>query len=517
MFSQKDLAQIKQKGMTLKQIEQQIENFRTGFPFVKLVAPAAKGQGIHVFKESELEDLQDYYNEAMPGLNPVKFVPASGAASRMFKHLFSFLEWYDRSETAIEKLEADKTFNSVYHFLKNIYRFAFIKDLKNALEQDGLNLDVLLSERKYDVIIVYLLTDKGLGYAGLPKGLLKFHQYDGFSRMALGEHLVEGAHYVRKDDDTVNVHFTVSAEHRKKFLQGVEIVQSGYEASYGVKYRIDFTEQKPSTDTIAVNPDNTPFREKDGSLHFRPGGHGALIENLNDLKADIIYIKNIDNVVPDRLKDTTYLYKRAIGGLLLSLQQQTHAYLRALETGKISAVELNEIIAFSVQELMIRFPETFDRLSLSEKITYLFGQLNRPIRVCGMVKNEGEPGGGPFWVENQQGKVSLQIVESSQIDHADSLQADIAKESTHFNPVDLVCAVRDYKGRKFDLLKYVDPSTGFISTKSKDGRDLKAQELPGLWNGAMADWITVFVEVPIITFNPVKTVNDLLREQHLNR
>lgn len=517
MFTQKDIAQIRQKGMTLKQIEQQIENFRVGFPYVKLVAPATKGHGIHVFRESELEDLQDHFNQTSPSMGLVKFVPASGAASRMFKHLFTFLEWYDGSEAAVARLAEDQDFNSVYYFLKNIYRFAFIKDLKNALERDGLNLEVLMADKKYDVVINYLLTDKGLAYAELPKGLLKFHQYDGFSRMALGEHLVEGAHYVCKANGEVNVHFTVSNEHRDKFLQGVEMVQSGYEASYGVKYRIGFSEQKSSTDTIAVDPDNNPFREKDGSLHFRPGGHGALIENLNDLKEDIIFIKNIDNVVPDRLKETTYLYKCAIGGLLLRLKEQAHGYLNVLESKQVGAVELNEIIAFAVKELMVKFPDAFDKMSLAEKAAYLFEQLNRPIRVCGMVKNEGEPGGGPFWVENQQGQVALQIVESSQIDHDDPDQVQIAQEATHFNPVDLVCSVLDYKGRRFDLLEYVDPSTGFISTKSKDGRELKAQELPGLWNGAMANWITVFVEVPIITFNPVKTVNDLLREQHLNR
>lgn len=279
MFTQKDIAQIRQKGMTLKQIEQQIENFRVGFPYVKLVAPATKGHGIHVFRESELEDLQDHFNQTSPSMGLVKFVPASGAASRMFKHLFTFLEWYDGSEAAVARLAEDQDFNSVYYFLKNIYRFAFIKDLKNALERDGLNLEVLMADKKYDVVINYLLTDKGLAYAELPKGLLKFHQYDGFSRMALGEHLVEGAHYVCKANGEVNVHFTVSNEHRDKFLQGVEMVQSGYEASYGVKYRIGFSEQKSSTDTIAVDPENNPFREKDGSLHFRPGGHGALIEN----------------------------------------------------------------------------------------------------------------------------------------------------------------------------------------------------------------------------------------------
>jgi len=515
MFTQKDLEQIRQRGMTVKQVEKQIADFRTGYPFVQLVEPASKGKGIHVYNESLLNEMKEFYLNNSPQREIIKFVPASGAASRMFKHLFEFLDWYDGSKEAISRLEADKSFNSVYYFLKNLSKFAFIRDLKETLAKDGFQLSDLMNEKKYNVIISYLLTDKGLGYADLPKGLLMFHQYDGFSRMAIGEHLVEGAHYACSESGKVNVHFTISPEHRTKFNQFIERRQAGYESSYKVKYNIVFSEQKLSTDTVAVDMENEPFRDADGKLVFRPGGHGALIENLNDLKSDVIFIKNIDNVVPDRLKEPTYLYKRVIGGLLLTLQQKTFAFLRLLETKQVNAVELNEIIEFAERDLMIKISEEFDKMTLPEKAEYLFKRLNRPMRVCGMVKNEGEPGGGPFWVKNQNGEISLQIVESSQINMKDEAQKKIALEATHFNPVDLVCAVRDYKGKQFDLRNYVDQSTGFISIKSKDGRDLKAQELPGLWNGAMADWITVFVEVPIITFNPVKTVNDLLRDQHL--
>lgn len=515
MLSQKDTEQIRQRGMTIKQVENQIENFRKGFPFVSLVAPSSKGHGIHVFNEIMLEEFRDFFLSNAPQREILKFVPASGAASRMFKHLFEFLEWYDGSDTSISRLESDKSFNSVHYFLCHLKKFAFIKDLTQVLQKDGFQLSDLLKSKRYDVIITYLLTNKGLGYAELPKGLLMFHQYDGFSRMAVGEHLVEGAHYARDKNGNVKIHFTVSPEHRQRFLDFIERRQAGYESSYNVKYDIKFSEQKPSTDTIAVDMENSPFREGDGKLHFRPGGHGALIENLNDLKGDIIFIKNIDNVVPDRLKEPTYLYKRVIGGLLISLQEKTHSFLKTLETKRVNAIELNEIIAFAVKELMIELNEQFDKMSIAEKCDYLFDRLNRPIRVCGMVKNEGEPGGGPFWVKDSKGEVSLQIVESSQINIKDPEQQKIASEASHFNPVDLVCAVKDYKGNQFDLRKFVDPSTGFISIKSKDGRNLKAQELPGLWNGAMANWITVFVEVPIITFNPVKTVNDLLRDQHL--
>jgi len=312
----------------------------------------------------------------------------------------------------------------------------------------------------------------------------------------------------------VNIHFTISPEHKTKFDQFIERRKKEYEFSYGVKYNIGFSEQKPSTDIIAVDMNNEPFREDDGKLHFRPGGHGALIENLNDLKGDIIFIKNIDNIVPDRLKEPTTLYKQVIGGLLIELQEKTFEYLRLLEDGKVDADKLNEIATFAERDLMIQFPDRFNRMSLSQKTYYLFERLNRPMRVCGMVKNEGEPGGGLFWVKNSKDEVSLQIVEFSQINLQDAQQKQLAMEATHFNPVDLVCAVRDFKGNQFELTNYIDHTTGFISVKSKDGRDLKAQELPGLWNGAMADWITVAVDVPIITFNPVKTINDLLREQH---
>lgn len=515
MFTARDLEQIRLRGMTPEQVEKQLENFRKGFPPADLVSPAVRGDGIHVFNEEQIQQLQDYYHQNLSQYDIIKFVPASGAATRMFKHLFEFLEWFDGSEASFQRLEQDKGFQSVYHFLKNIQRFAFIRDLKNVLTRDGYDLSKLMNERNYRTVIEYLLFDKGLGYASLPKALLMFHQYDGFSRMAIGEHLAEAAQYVRKPDNTVKVHFTVSPEHLEKFYQYLDRRLGGYESMYGVKYFVEFSQQKPSTDTIAVDMDNQPFRESDGSLHFRPGGHGALIENLNDLDEEIIFIKNIDNVVPDRLKEPTIKYKKVIGGLLLQLVEKTRRYLQQLETRELSPDDLRRIATFARTDLMIRLPEDFDQWSTETKVSYLFAKLNRPIRVCGMVKNEGEPGGGPFWVRNSKGEISLQIVESSQINMNDEQQKKIALSATHFNPVDLVCCIKDYKGNKFDLTRFIDPSTGFISIKSKDGRELKAQELPGLWNGAMADWITVFVEVPIITFNPVKTINDLLREQHL--
>lgn len=516
MLTTKDLEQIKEKGISQSLIETQIKNFKRGFPFAKLTAPATKNHGIRVFEETETNELAAFYNAEMPNYQLLKFVPASGAASRMFKHLFEFMETYKGSPEELEEFNSNRSFNSVWYFIENLRKFAFFEDLKAALKADKFDLYKLLEEKKYAIIIEYLLTEKGLGYAYLPKGLLKFHRYDDFARMALGEHLVEGAHYAMNANREVHVHFTVSPEHRKKFNEAVEEVVPAYEKKFNVKYHVSFSEQKPSTDTLAVDMHNEPFRNLDGTILFRPGGHGALIENLNDLKGDIIFVKNIDNIVPDRLKEPTYLYKKVIGGLLIRLRKKSFDYLKKIEKGETNPVLLNEITWFAKNELMLQLPDDFEGLNQEEKITTLFNLMNRPIRVCGMVKNEGEPGGGPFWVENSKGDVSLQIVESSQIDASDPGQKEIVQKATHFNPVDLVCSVRDYTGKPFDLTKFVDPETGFISIKSKDGKNLKAQELPGLWNGAMADWITVFVEVPIITFNPVKTVNDLLREQHQN-
>ncbi len=516
MLTTQDKNQISEKGISEMLIEKQIENFKKGFPFARLVAPASKGHGVQVFLESETHALAAFYQKQVVSYKLLKFVPASGAASRMFKHLFEFMGSYQGTVADIEKLNSDQSFNSVWYFLHHIQEFAFYADLKMALQKDGYELEKLLAEKNYALIIEYLLSEKGLGYANLAKGLLKFHHYEDFARMALSEHLVEGAHYARNADGEVHIHFTVSPEHRQKFDEAIVVVKPLYEEKYNVKYFITFSEQKPATDTLAVDMQNEPFRESDGNLLFRPGGHGALIENLNELNGDIIFVKNIDNIVPDRLREPTYLYKKVIGGLLIKLREKTEEYLENLSCHKVGSDALSEIVDFSRKDMMLQLSEGFDDLEKEQKTQVLFKLLNRPIRICGMVKNEGEPGGGPFWVRNTKGEVSLQIVEASQIDMDDESQGKIVAEATHFNPVDLVCSVRDYKSKPFDLKKYVDPATGFISIKSKDGKNLKAQELPGLWNGAMADWITVFVETPIITFNPVKTVNDLLREQHLN-
>ncbi len=501
-------------SLDIQTIEQQLENFKKGFPYVNLVKPAFVKDGITVFEKEEIEQYAKIFDEAIKFRKVLKFVPASGVASRMFQHLFLFRDKYKGSDKDILALESDKNFNSVYRFIREIRKFAFYNDLKKIMTANHLNIDECMQNHDYATIINYLLDENGLGYGTLPKGLLKFHHYGDASRTAIEEHLVEAAHYAIGADNIASIHFTLSPEHIEKFNQHIQSVQELYEKQFKVRFKIGFSIQKPSTDTVAVDMENEFFRNGDRKILFRPGGHGALIENLNDLNEDIIFIKNIDNIVPDKLKELTFLYKKMIGGYLISLQQKTFEYLHLLENAKIDDGILDEIIDFAHQYLMIRQQEDFEEMSRNDKINFLYHKLNRPIRVCGMVKNEGEPGGGPFWVRNSRGETTLQIVESSQINLNDSGQMLVFTAATHFNPVDLVCGLRNYKGEAFDLKDFIDPSTGFISIKSKDGRHLKAQELPGLWNGAMAEWISVFVEVPIITFNPVKTINDLIRVEH---
>ncbi len=477
MFTPTDLSQIEGHGLTLEAVERQIENFKRGFPFLKVVRAASPGDGVRILTPEETAGFAARYDAAAAERRIVKFVPASGAATRMFKELFAFVGGGQRTP-GIDRL------------LENIDKFAFWPELKT-----------LLPEGADDRTIVEYIVKKGLCYGSKPKGMVTFHAYDDGARKAVEEHLAEGAMYARGAGGEVAIHFTVSQEHMDLFRNLLAEKQAKYEAKYGVKYCISFSVQKPSTDTIAVNPDNTPFRTDDGRLLFRPAGHGALIENLNDIDADLIFVKNIDNVTTDARKGDTVTYKRALAGLLLTLQAEAFATLEALRKGGIEPAAAAEFIT---SKLSVRLPAEYDT-ALLERI------LDRPMRVCGMVRNEGEPGGGPFWVANADGTETLQIAESSQIAPENM---PLMQQATHFNPVDLVCCVKNARGEKYDLTRYTDPATGFISSKSAGGRDLRAQELPGLWNGAMADWTTVFVDVPITTFSPVKVVQDLLRPQH---
>lgn len=498
MLQPQDLQQLQSMGITPEQLEEELNAFRTGFPYLKLDGAATPECGIYVCPQEEINTLCDAWDAyTAEGHEVVKFVPASGAASRMFKDLFAFLSGENNAPTSdFEK-----------RFFSNITSFAFYADL-NATCQSlyGLSIEELTTQGKYKEVVAALLNAEGLGYGQKPKGLLKFHSYDNGNRTPVEEHLVEGALYAKDGKGTARIHFTVSGEHQQLFETLLKEQLPAAEKALCTKFDISLSQQKASTDTVAVTPDNEIFRTADGKMLFRPGGHGSLIENLSAIDADVVFIKNIDNVVPDRLKGDTITYKKLLAGLTVTLQKQAFAYLEKLDNEEPSAELLAEIKSFLEKNFCIK--------NLKGNAEELKAKLNRPMRACAMVKNVGEPGGGPFLAYNQDGTISLQILESSQIDMSDEKAVGMFKNGTHFNPVDLVCALKDYKGKAFDLTQYIDKSTGFISEKSKDGRELKALERPGLWNGAMSDWLTIFVEVPLSTFNPVKTVNDLLRAEH---
>ena len=501
--TRQDLEQLSQMGLTPEVVQHKIDNFKAGFPKSHLDAAATPdNRGILRLSDKEIERYEKQYRTLARGKKILKFVPASGAATRMFKDLYSFTSTY----FGVAK-NFDKEFPEVKVFLENLHTFSFFNDLKTCMESSDLDIEEYLHRGDYSTVINFLLKEQYLGYGSLPKALLKFHRYGAVQRTPLEEHIVEGALYARNSDGTVNLHFTISPEHRKAFRKKIAEVKQYYESTFGIKLNISFSEQKHYTDTIAVDEQNNPTRDENGRLIFRPGGHGALIENLNEQHADLIFVKNIDNVVPDWMKHTTVIYKQVLAGMLLELREKCFEMLRTLDD-KPDNRTLNKIIRFAKEELNIMVPEGCDSKTLH-------ALLNRPMRICGMVKNLGEPGGGPFYTIDTKGRRSLQVVESAQVNHNDPQQENIFQSSTHFNPVDLVCSTKNYCGRYFDLRKYVDPQTGFISKKTKGALTVKSQELPGLWNGAMADWITLFVEVPVATFNPVKTVNDLLRKEHL--
>lgn len=476
MFTHEEITQIEAHGLSVAAVEKQIENFRNGFPSLPVVRAAAGGDGVKQFDAESVAEREAYYTDNLKKLKTIKFVPASGAATRMFKELFEYVN-DDKRTAGIDKL------------IVNLEKFAFFPELAKFLQPQ---ID--------DKEVVRNIIIDGLAYGAKPKGLVTFHAYKEGARKPVEEHLVEAALYASSNGEA-NIHFTVSPEHQDGFEALLKERQSYYEQKFGIKYNVSFSIQSPATDTIAVNPDNTPFRTDDGKLLFRPAGHGALITNLDKLDADVVFVKNIDNVTTDERKTDTVTYKKVLAGELLRLQSRAFELLRAFERGEDVTAEAT---SFIVNDLCCKLPENASRELVIET-------LDRPIRVCGMVKNEGEPGGGPFWVRDDKGREQLQIAESSQIAAEDM---HLMKEATHFNPVDLVCGIKRYDGTKYDLTQYTDPKTGFISSKSAGGRELRAQELPGLWNGAMANWNTIFVEVPISTFSPVKVVLDLLRPEH---
>lgn len=511
LFNKPDNDQLQARGITIQQAVSQIETLGKGFPYAHLLRPCTVADGITVFDKADLKRLGGIFSQSALSGRVMKFVPASGAASRMFQLLLSVNDQSDLTPNLEELEEAEQ--RDMARFFSNIKKFAFYDDLNSVITKAGLDISASISKGQHGEVLQYLLTDKGLNYGNLPKGLIKFHNYKDHCRTAFEEHLTEAAAYAQDKNGLARVHFTVSTEHREIVEEHLEEVGRRYEKA-GTKYEISLSEQKPSTDTLAVDLENLPFRDQTGNLLFRPGGHGALLENLGELGGDIIFIKNIDNIAPDRLKGDTVAYKKALGGLLMELQNQIFRYLRELSKKQITEQLLEEIFEFVRRKFSVVPPDQFRKGSRKEKAGFLFDKLNRPLRVCGMVPSTGAPGGGPFWVGQDTKTASPQIVESSQVNLQSEDQRAIWESSTHFNPVDIVCGVRDFLGNPFDLKRFSDPIACTISVKSMDGRPLKALELPGLWNGAMSNWNTVFVEVPLSTFNPVKTVFDLLEKPH---
>lgn len=501
-FSKKDLEQIEGHNLSLAQIEKQLENFKKGFPFVNLEKPAVIGDGILQIEESNAMDYVNAFEDYAANANIVKFVPASGAATRMFKDLYDFKSSFDSKKNSLED------FPAVKEVVENIEKFAFYESLL------PLGIENALKEKDYLKVVELILEDSGLSYGQSPKATIIFHKYDDEVRTSFEEHLVEAAKYCLNDKKEVRLHFTISGNHKEKFSELLEKVKAKYEERFSCAYEIEFSEQKSSTDTVAVYLDNTLVRDNEGNIVFRPAGHGALIENLNEINADIVFIKNIDNVIHDKYKDITYKYKKVLAGILVRVKKKVDYYLNILVGLDFETSIFSEIKDFCRDSLAIEIKDLSDFKEVENYREYLLSVLNKPIRVCGMVKNEGQPGGGPFWIRRENGELSLQIVESAQVDMNSEIQKSIFNNSTHFNPVDLVCSVRNFKGEKFELTDFVDYNTGFITEKSQQANKIKVQELPGLWNGSMANWITIFVQVPLETFTPVKTINNLLDKGH---
>lgn len=504
MLTEKDLRQINDNGLTTNQIVKQIETFLRGIPFVDIVTTASINNGIQLLREAEIKKYEGYFDSKKDKKEIVKFVPASGAATRMFKFLHEFIKEFDPQKEQYRDFINRNEHSQVKLFFERINDFAFLKLVRGKIRE--LHPDYKKSTKgvRLHIFAKTMLSEEGLNFANLPKGLIPFHKYKKYTTTAFEEQLYEAAFYVAVGDD-VHLHFTFSEKDLDSFKQEFENIKNRVSRKTKKTFHITYSFQKKETNTIAVTFDNNPFRDEEGNLVFRPSGHGALLENLNDIDADLVFIKNIDNVAAQEYVTEIALYKKVLAGKLLKIQSKIFEYLHELE-GEVSLQKMKEMHTFIWNELNIK--------DIPSGKSDLIEVLNKPLRVCGVVKNTGAPGGGPFWVKDDNGNTTLQIVETSQINLEDSHQKAILQEATHFNPVDIVCGLRDYKGNKFDLQEFTDPDTGFISKKYENGKPLKALELPGLWNGSMAKWNTVFIEVPQITFNPVKTVNDLLKKEH---
>lgn len=505
MFTKKNIQQIKNHGLSEAKVLQQLQVFKKGIPFANVVAAASANKGIEIFSEEEQKHFVNLFETEKEKLELLKFVPASGAATRMFQFLHCFLEQFDCERNDIDEFLQKKENKDLKKFFKASEKFAFSDLIAESLQKKYPNFNHLEKGKQYYFFVKEMLEETGLNLNETPKGLVPFHKYGENYVTAFGEQLYEAAFYAASNA-TANLHFTVSEEHEEKFKKRYFEIQETVEKKTGVKFNISYSFQKKETDTIAATLENNAFLDENGDLLFRPSGHGALLENLNDIDADIIFIKNIDNVVAENYVETIAFQKKVLAGKLISLQRQIFDFVEKLHSQNPSEEILNNSVAFISSALKIENPS-----KEKEELLRIF---ERPIRVCGVVENTGAPGGGPFLIKDKNGNLSYQIVEMSQIDTNNTQQKQLVDKATHFNPVDLVCGVRNYKGEKYNLLDFSDPDAGFISEKSFHGKPIKALELPGLWNGAMANWNTVFVEVPLITFNPVKTVNDLLNEIH---
>jgi len=512
-FSEKDIEQIKNHGLTVDQVKKQIQQFKQGINFANVNSAATIGDGIVELSYLDIDKLIKFFDSEKEKLSFIKFVPASGAATRMFKFLFDFLKDYDPVVQSLNAYINRNALRDLPLFLIALEKFPFYDAVLKQLETKGVDYHNLSPNEKALEFVKAMLEEHQLNYGGYPKGLFPFHRYNNDISTAFEEHLYDMA-FFGSLNKPVKLHFTISERHKDKFTKEFKRIEKRVEEKTGFQYEISFSYQHQSTDTIALNTKNEPFRNDDGSLFFRPSGHGALLNNLNAIDADIIFINNIDNVVVKLYKEEVANYKKVLAGILIKTQKQVFEFISKLQNETLSEVDVNTIGEFLTNKLNYTISEEFEKYSHKYKVEYLLEALNRPIRVCGMVKNEGEPGGGPFWVKDESGRLSLQIVESAQVSKKDKEKRRIVSNATHFNPVDIVCSIKDYQGKVFDLQEFVNPNSGFITMKTKVGRDVKALELPGLWNGSMAYWNTIFVEVPIMTFNPVKTVNDLLKPSH---
>ncbi len=512
-LSEIDILQIQEKGLTTEEVERQLEIIKRGNIKVNILEAATVGKGIFSYSEDDKKALIANFESRKEKLEITKFIPASGAATRMFKSLHRFVKEFDSSTQTLSEYLAVKDNKNLKLFFQKLEELPFYDDAVTYSRKNHSNFDELAADEQKEILVKIMLFSDGLDLSNYPKGLVPFHKYKNHLATAFEEHLFEAAGYSTVNG-MANLHFTVSKGDKEKFEAEFANIRDRLEERTGTKFQVSYSYQNPKTDTIAANEKNEPFRTNDGKLFFRPGGHGALIENLNEQNADLIFIKNIDNVVISDKTEEVAENKKMLGGKLLKLQQQCFSYLELLATETPSTEKLLEISDFLQNELFIKGDTSFQKRSTEEKIQYLTEKLNRPLRVCGMVKNEGEPGGGPFLVKGDNGEISLQIVEGAQIDNSNPKQLKTAREATHFNPVDIVCGVRDYEKKTFDLNQFVDTKASFVANKTKDGKPLKALERPGLWNGGMAKWNTVFVEVPVSTFNPVKTVADLLKPSH---